>query len=132
MTPNMTGFAWLPAGSWAVHVTFVVPARKSVPFGVGHETTIWLGASSGSVAETESDTLVQNVIPHPAVASAAMLPGLEITGAVVSIVLRASAPLAEPGIATRPAANRRVTSNLMTPDYARAPVKQDALEYLDG
>ncbi|HET7130192.1 MAG TPA: hypothetical protein VFJ93_14055 [Gaiellaceae bacterium] len=102
-----------------MHVTFVVPAEKSVPFGVGHETMISLGESSGSVAETENDTFVQNVVPHPAVASATMLPGPEITGGVVSAALRAAAPSAEPGIATRPAANRRLSTTLMAPTLRR-------------
>src|SRR3954447_13306908 len=116
----MTGAAWLPAASCAVQVTFTVPARKSVPFAKLHETTTWLGGSSGSVADTEIDRFVQNVRPHPAVASATMLPGLEITGGVVSTALRVTAPLAAPGIATIAVANRRLTDNLMTPDYVRA------------
>ena len=132
VTVNMTGTAWLPAGSCAVHVTFVVPARKSVPLGVGHETKIWFGGSSGSVAETENDTFVQTVIPHPAVALATMFPGPEMTGGVVSTALRASAPLAEPSVATSPAAKRRLNTNLMASDYARVAVNQHALDYLDG
>lgn len=67
-----------------MHVIIVVPARKVVPFGMGHETTIALVASSGSETVGENVTFALNVCaPKPAVAGTVMF-GCAMSGGVRS------------------------------------------------